>query len=256
MSVRRIDINCDLGESAERFRDGTDIALMGLASSVNIACGYHGGDRDLMDALVREAVPRGVGIGAHPGLPDRAGFGRTPMRLSPMAIAQIVADQVGALAEIAGRQGARLQHVKPHGALYWMAENDDAMSAAIASAVAGIDTGLILVGFAGGRLVRVAADAGMRVAHEAFADRTYRPDGTLTPRTEGNALVDDPAESSRRMVRLVTEQRLSATDGSELTIRADTIGIHGDGRAALGHARHLCAALTENGVAIERLGAD
>lgn len=248
----RVDLNADLGESFGAWTLGEDAAMLDVVTSANIACGFHAGDPDVMASAVAAAAVRGVAIGAHPGLPDLQGFGRRAMALGADEAYGLVTYQIGALAAFARRHGQDVAHVKPHGALYHMAEQDDAMAAAIARAVRDWDTQACLFGLSDGRLVRAGRDAGLRVAEEVFADRTYLADGTLTPRLRIDALIDDPDAVAVRMARLVTGGKLTATDGTELTLAADTICLHGDTPNAAARARRLRAALEEQGVEIRR----
>ena len=246
----RIDLNCDLGESFGAYVIGQDEALLGLISSANIACGFHAGDPGVMSRTVRAAAERGVALGAHPGLPDREGFGRRAMALSAEDIYHATLYQIGALAAFARVHGQPLRHVKPHGALYAMAETDEGVAQALARAVLDFDAGLALFGLAGGRLVREGRERGLTVCEEAFVDRAYRPDGRLSPRSAPGAVIRDPAEAARRALRLVMEGSLTAVGGAALAIRADTLCIHGDESSALSVARAVRATLREHGVTI------
>ncbi len=251
--MRHIDLNADLGESFGVYRLGQDEALLPYVTSVNIACGFHAGDPGTMARTVAAAVRHGVALGAHPGLPDLVGFGRRLMTVSPDEVRDLVTYQVGAMAAFARRHGQRLQHVKPHGALYTLAENDPAIADAIARAVREMDETLILIGLSGGRLVSSGQALGLRVAHEAFADRTYQPDGTLTPRSQPNALLHDPEEVAARMVRLAREGTITAVDGTELTLAVDTICLHGDSPNAPVLAAAVRQAWDAEGITVCRL---
>lgn len=251
--MRRIDLNADMGESFGIYQLGDDAALLPLVTSANIACGFHAGDPTTMARTVAAAAAHGVALGAHPGLPDLVGFGRRLLAVSPPEARDLVTYQVGALAAFARRHGQRLQHVKPHGALYTLAEKDAAIADAIAGAVYEVDETLILIGLSGGRLTAAGQACGLRVAQEVFADRAYEPDGTLTPRSEPNAVLHDMDEVAARMARLVREETLTAADGTELTLRADTLCLHGDSPNAPALARAVRRALEVEGVAICRL---
>ncbi|MBS0663808.1 MAG: LamB/YcsF family protein [Verrucomicrobia bacterium] len=237
-----IDLNCDLGEGA-----GRDAALMPLVTSANIACGGHAGDEISMRATVALAQRHGVAVGAHPGFNDRANFGRKEWKLSPAVIYQLVTEQVATLARF-----APVRHVKPHGALYNLAARDPEVAGAIASAVAGAG-GLILYALAGSELVRAGRRQGVRVAEEVFADRTYRSDGSLTPRHEPNALITDEAVAVAQVLRMVREGTVQATDGTEVPIVADTVCVHGDGVQAVEFARRLREELAAAGVTVRAL---
>ncbi len=250
----RIDLNADMGESFGAYTLGDDDALLQSVTSANIACGFHAGDPSTMARAVASCAARGVALGAHPGLPDLAGFGRRALAVTPAEVRDLVTYQVGALAAFAARHGQRLQHVKPHGALYNMAERDPAIAAAIAQATSEADAALILMGLSGGRLVAAGRELGLRVTQEVFADRSYAPDGTLTPRGLPGAVLHDSAQVAARIVRLVTEGKIAASDGSELVPIADTICLHGDSPAAAGLAAAVRKALEAVGVAVRPLG--
>jgi len=251
--MNRIDLNADLGESFGVYPLGDDTALMPLVTSANIACGFHAGDPSMMARTVALAVSHGVALGAHPGLPDLVGFGRREMAVSASEVGDLVMYQIGALAAFAVRHGQRLQHVKPHGALYALAERDSAVAEAIAQAVCDVDRGLILVGQSGGQLAAIGQALGLRVAHEVFADRTYQSDGTLTPHSRPNAMLHDSVEIAARMMRLVRAGTVTVLDGTELTRTADTICLHGDSPHAAAVAAAVRKSLEAAGVAIRRL---
>lgn len=253
--VKRIDLNADLGESFGVYSPGHDQALLRLVTSANIACGYHAGDPGTMAGVAADCAWQGIGLGAHPGLPDLVGFGRRLMAVSPDEVRDLVTYQIGALDAFARRQGQKLQHVKPHGALYTLAESDPAIAEAIALAVAEFDEGLVLVGLSGGGLVKAGLASGLRVAQEVFADRTYQSDGTLTPRSQPNAVLHDSDLVAARMVRLAREGTLTAVDGAELTLAADTICLHGDTPDAPALAAAVRQALEAEGVRVCRLDA-
>jgi UPF0271 protein len=248
--MRTIDLNCDLGESFGAWRMGDDGAVLGCVSSANIACGFHAGDAATMRRTVGAALERGVAIGAHPSLPDLQGFGRREMQIDADEAHAIVLYQIGALAAFATAAGARLAHVKPHGALYNMAARDAALAAAIAAAVRVFDADLLLVGLAGSELPRAGERAGLRVAHEAFVDRRYRADGSLQPRREAGAVIDDVDAAVAQALAIATEGRVRAHDGSVVAIRADTLCVHGDRPDAAGFAARLRHALASAGVEV------
>lgn len=254
--MRRVDLNCDMGESFGIWRMGDDDALLRHVSSANIACGFHAGDPSVMRRTLCAAAARGVAVGAHPGLPDLAGFGRRSMDIAPETVYDLVAYQVGALMGLARAEGVPVAHVKAHGALYNMAVSDAALAAAIARAVRDVDTGLIFFALPGSALMAEAERAGMRTAGEVFADRGYEPDGSLTRRGTPGALVTDPEQAAQRAVRMVLEQAVEARDGTRIDVRADTICIHGDGVNAAATASLLRQRLQEAGVRIAAPGAD
>jgi 5-oxoprolinase (ATP-hydrolysing) subunit A len=250
--VLSVDLNCDLGESYGLFRIGNDKEVLKHITSANIACGYHAGDHNVMMETVKMAKTYGVKIGAHPGFPDLHGFGRREMKMSAEEIYNLTIYQIGALAAIAKSCGTKVEHVKPHGALYNMAGKDKAIADAVAGAVADADPTLVLFGLAGSWLVKAGEKKGLQVAHEVFADRTYQPDGSLTPRSETNAIIHDPDLAIKRVIRMVREGRVEAVDGTEIEIKADTICIHGDEPQALDFAVRLNEALKAEGIEVGR----
>jgi len=241
--MMRVDINGDMGEGI-----GDDAALMPLITSANIACGFHAGDAATMRRTLDLAAQHGVAAGAHPGLPDRAGFGRRVMDVTPTQAYDMVAEQVCVLLDQARAAGVKLVHVKPHGALYNMAAADDGLAAGIATAIRDVDDSLILFGLAGSALIRAAERDGIRSASEVFADRSYESNGALTSRNREGAMIEDPAEAAARAVRMVREGAVVARDGSVVALRADTICVHGDGAHAVAIALRLREALLEAGV--------
>lgn len=252
--TRTLDLNTDLGESFGPWRMGQDEALLEVVTSANIACGFHAGDPDVMAETVRLAVARGVSIGAHPSLPDRQGFGRRAMAMTPQEVHNLVLYQVGALAGFARAAGARLVHVKPHGALYNQAAADPALASAIAAAVRAFDPTLVLVGLAGSRLIDAGRAAGLQVAREGFADRRYEPDGTLTPRGHPEALIHDPADAVAQVLSMVERGEVIARDGTVIPVTVDTICLHGDSPEAVSFARRLRHELTARGIVLAAPG--
>lgn len=238
-----VDLNADLGEGAP-----DDDELLALVSSANIACGWHAGDARLMQATVASALARGVAIGAHPSYPDRDNFGRSEMQLTPEQVRADLIYQIGALQALAHAAGGRLHHVKPHGALYNQAARDPVLADAVAGAVRAVDPGLALYGLAGSELLRAAERAGLRGVAEVFADRGYRADGSLVPRSQPGALVEDTAEAVARTLRMVREGVVVAVTGETVPLRAQTICLHGDGPHALAFARALRTALLAAGL--------
>ncbi len=233
----RIDLNADVGESYGAYRYGDDEGVMPFVSSANIACGFHAGDPGVMRSTVRLAHRHGVMSGAHPGFQDLSGFGRREMPLSAAEVENLVAYQIGALAGIAAAEGVRLNHVKPHGALYNMAARDAAMAGAIARAVRAVDASLVLFALSGSHLIAAGETAGLRVASEAFPDRGYSADGSLMPRSAAGAVVTSPEEVAARAVTMAAGT-VTTSDGRVVAVRADTLCIHGDtpGAAALARA--------------------
>lgn len=242
--MTRVDLNCDMGEFAEAIADGTQESLLPSLTSVNIACGGHAGDAQTMRATIEQALRHGAAIGAHPGYPDRANFGRIELQLAPKAIADAVFEQVIWLADIADAYAARITHVKPHGALYNQAAKDRVIAQAIAEGVRRWDREVVLVGLAGSLMLEAFRDAGFPVAAEAFADRRYESDGSLRPRKFADSLLHDPAEAAAQALRVAQKETVVASDGAEIPIHAQTICIHGDTpgapqiAAAVAHTLH------------------
>src|SRR6266581_2977819 len=216
-SLIRIDLNCDMGELPEAIADGTQEALMRSVTSVNVACGGHAGDERTMRTTIEQALRAGVAVGAHPGYADRENFGRLELKLPAETIAESVFEQVRALAEIAAACGARLAHVKPHGALYNQAVRNRELAEAIAEGVARWRKDVVLVGLAGSPMLGVFREAGFAVAAEAFADRRYEPDGTLRSRKFEDALIRDPEEAAKQALNIVEQRKVIARDGSEVS---------------------------------------
>jgi 5-oxoprolinase (ATP-hydrolysing) subunit A len=245
-----IDLNCDMGESFGPYTIGADAEVMASISSANVACGYHGGDPAVMRRTVRLAREAGVSVGAHPGLPDLAGFGRREMRVSPQEVEDMVLYQIGALAAIAHAEGIRLQHVKAHGALYNMAAKDRALADAVARAVAAFDPLLSLLGPPRSELIRAGAACGLRVVSEGFADRAYEPDGSLMPRSHAGAVIHDTDAVVRRAVRMAVEGKVATNSGADLELHVETICTHGDTPGAQSLTRAIRSGLERAGIAI------
>jgi UPF0271 protein len=244
--VRTIDLNCDLGEGA-----GHDAEIMPWITSANIACGGHAGDEKTMRATVKLALRHGVAVGAHPGYPDRENFGRLERTISPSAAAAMIAGQIQALQKIAAEQGASLRHVKLHGALYNQAARDPGLATAIASAVQTIDPKLIFFGLAGSELLIAGRAQGLAVASEVFADRTYRSSGSLTPRSQPDALIADESASIAQVLQMAREGTVRATTGEFISVTADTVCLHGDGPNPVAFARRLRADLATAGIEVQ-----
>src|SRR6266850_1927578 len=249
----KMDLNCDMGELPEAIADGTQESLMASFTSVNIACGGHAGDEQTMETTVEQALRWRLAIGAHPGYPDRANFGRLELKLPAKEIADSVYEQVRALTEVAVRCGARLAHVKPHGALYNQAVRNREIAEAIAEGVARWSGEVVLVGLAGSPMLNVFRSAGFVVAAEAFADRRYGPDGTLRSRKFEDALIRDPAEAARQALGIVERGVVIASDGSEVAVDAQTICIHGDTPRASQIAAAVARTLRQAGVTLSAI---
>lgn len=247
---RRIDLNSDLGEGYGPWSMGDDEALMDVVTSVNVACGGHAGDPNTMARTVRAAADRGLAIGAHPGFPDREGFGRRVIPMSHDEVERLVASQVGALAGIAALEGARLTHVKAHGALANLAAREADVADAVARAVAAVDDRLVLLAIAGTELERAADRAGLPVAREGFADRTYTADGQLASRAEPGAVLHDADEAAERAVGMAAGRGLPMLDGGWRPQQVDSICVHGDTPGAVAMARRTRAALEADGFTI------
>jgi len=251
--MKRVDLNCDMGELPEAIADGTQEALMPSLTSVNIACGGHAGDAQTMKTTIEQALRWKLALGAHPGYPDRLNFGRRELNLPAEAVADSVFEQVRALAEVAADRGARLAHVKPHGALYNQAVHNRDLAEAIARGVARWGLDVVLVGLAGSPMLDVFREAGFEVAAEAFADRRYEPDGTLRSRKFEDALIRDPAEAGRQALRIVERGMVIARGGAEVAVNAQTICIHGDTPGAPGIAATVAQMLRQAGVTLSAL---
>lgn len=246
----KVDLNCDVGESFGIYKLGQDEELMKYITSANIACGFHAGDPLTMRHTVKLALKHNVAIGAHPSLPDKGGFGRRYMNIDPEEIYGLVLYQIGALQAFAVAEGARLRHVKPHGALYLMANQSTAVAEAIAEAAFRIDEDIYLVGQSNSKLVKAGARAGLRTLNEVFADRNYEKDGTLTPRTHEQALIVQSKYSTERVIRMIQENKVESRTGEDIDMKADTICVHGDSPDALAHVIQLSKGLKEAGIEI------
>jgi UPF0271 protein len=246
----KIDLNCDMGEMPEDIADGRQEALMRSITSANVACGGHAGDKETMRLTMEQALRHGVAIGAHPGYADRENFGRLELNLSVVRVAESVFEQVRALSAVAESCGAQVEHVKPHGALYNQAVRDRELAAAIAAGVARWRRDVLMVGLAGSPMLDVFREAGFHVAAEAFADRRYEPDGTLRSRKFEDALIRDPREAARQALGMVERGFVTASDGSEVALQAQTICIHGDTPGAPAIAAEVRRALRAAGVTL------
>ncbi len=253
MPVNKIDLNSDVGESFGNYKLGLDEDVIPLISSANIACGFHAGDPAVMRRTIAIAGENGVAIGAHPGFPDLIGFGRRNLDASLEEIKDYVTYQIGALQAFAIAQGVKLQHVKPHGALYTMAVKNTAIWDAVAEAVAAVDSHLILFVLAGPdreNLEAISAKHGIRIAYEFFGDRAYNPDGSLVSRTEPGAVIHDSERVAEKVLYMVKEGRVVCKDDSEIELKADTICVHGDNPSALSLVKKIRETLRAAGVEI------
>jgi UPF0271 protein len=246
-----MDINADLGESFGRWELGDDARLVEQISSANLACGFHAGDFRVMEATVALCREAGVAVGAQPGYPDLIGFGRRPMPFEPDEVESLVRYQIGALEAFCRAAGVEMRHVKPHGALYNQAAADPALATAIARAVARFSRDLALFGLASSEpMASAAADAGVRFVPEAFADRAYRPDGSLQPRSEPGSLLTDPQAAAAQAAGIATGGSVTAVDGSRVQLRAESICCHGDTPGAVEIAAAVRGALAAAGVVV------
>jgi len=246
----QIDLNGDVGESFGAYEIGHDAALIPILTSVNIACGFHAGDPGVMRATVALAREHGTAVGAHPGFPDLVGFGRREMKATPREVEDLVAYQIGALAAIAAAQGVQLAHVKPHGALYNMAARDVDLADAIARAIAAVDPSLALFGLPGSQSLEAAQRHKVRAVSEAFADRAYRRDGSLVPRNEPGAVINDEQIVVTRAVAIARERMVIAADGTRVPLDVQTICVHGDTPGAAVLASRIRKALGDDGIQV------
>ena len=246
----KIDMNCDMAESYGAYRLGGDAEILPHITSANLACGFHASDPLIMAKAVESCKATGVAVGAHPGYPDLQGFGRRNMAIPPQEVRAMVMYQIGALNAFCRANGIRMQHVKPHGAMYNMAVKDHALAIAIAEAVAAVDPELILLAPAESQMQIAAEEVGIPFAREVFADRAYEEDGSLVARSKPGAMITDENEAVARVLRMVKEGRVTAITGNDIDIQADSVCVHGDGAKALLFVQKLRDALIAEGVEI------
>ncbi len=249
----QIDLNCDLGESFGNYKIGMDEEVIPLISSANVACGYHASDPIVMQKTIAMTKKFGTAVGAHPGFPDLMGFGRRNLSVSPAEAKAYTLYQLGALDAFCRTQGVKLQHVKPHGALYNMAAKDYELARGICEAIYEFDKDLIVLALSGGELVRAGQDIGLRTALEFFSDRAYEEDGTLVNRRKEGAVITDENEALARVVRMIKENKLTAITGKDISIKADSVCVHGDGVKALEFVEKIREKLTDEQIAIKPL---
>ncbi len=252
--TRFIDLNCDVGEHDNEEGARREAAILPHVSSANIACGLHAGDARVMRKTMQAAKQHGLAVGAHPSLADRANFGRREIPHSADEVYELTLYQIGASAALAEAVGVRLNHVKPHGALYNMAARDRALADAIVQAVRDFDAGLVLFGLSGSQLIAAAQELGLKCASEVFADRRYLPDGKLAPRSEADALIHDVEEAARQVLDMLEHGFVRARDGSRVPVHAETVCIHGDAPTAPQFARQLATMLADAGVTLRPVG--
>ena len=250
----RVDINSDVGESFGAYSIGHDTGLMKSITSANIAAGFHAGDPSVLRDTIRMARAHGVAVGAHPGFPDLVGFGRRELNVSAREAEDLVLYQVAAVAGVASAEGMRIQHVKPHGALFNMAVRNAELASAIARAVAAFDRTLVLFGLPGSEILKAGRSEGLRVAAEVFADRAYEPDGSLASRRKPGSVIHDPETVVARAVRMVKDRTVVAVDGSVVPLRADTICVHGDTPGSDDLAASIRAGLERAGITVKAVG--
>lgn len=248
-----VDLNADMGESFGPYALGSDEELLNHITSCNIACGFHAGDYTVMKKTVTMAALKNVSVGAHVGFPDLQGFGRRVMQFSPEEIENLAIYQIGALQAFAQASGINLRHVKPHGALYNMAAADYNIARAIAEAIKKVVPGAILVALANSQMVKAAYDVGIKVAEEVFADRAYSPDGTLVSRSTPGSIIHDPKEAVNRVLKMVLHKKVTAMNGEDISINADSICVHGDNPQAVNLTRAIRSALQDNNVKVVQL---
>ncbi|TDK62156.1 LamB/YcsF family protein [Bacillus salipaludis] len=249
----KVDLNCDIGESFGRYRLAEQKEILKYVTSANIACGFHAGDPSVMRETVKLAIENQVKIGAHPGLPDLNGFGRREMKITPQEAYDMAVYQIGALQGFLSVYNESMQHVKPHGALYNMAAKDALLAEAIAQAVYDVSPELVLFGLSGSELVKAGEKLGLVTAHEVFADRTYQTDGTLTSRSQSDALITDQEKSVTQVIKMVTEGKVTSQQNTEVSLKADTVCIHGDGEHALAFAKYIKETLERNDIAVSSI---
>lgn len=248
-----IDLNSDLGESFGNYTIGRDEEIIELVSSVNIACGWHGGDANVMADTVKQAIEKNVAIGCHPGFPDLMGFGRRAMQVSPKELKNYIKYQIGALDAFVQSEGGHMQHVKPHGAMYNMAAKDKAMADAIAEAVFEVDSELILMGLSGSQLLESAKTIGLKTASEVFADRAYQNDGSLVPRSQEGALIHDGEKAVSQVLQMIEKGTVTSLSGREIPLVAESICVHGDNEKALAFVRLIRQRLDQANIQVGAL---
>lgn len=245
-----VDLNSDLGESFGAYKIGMDEEIIPLVSSANVACGFHAGDPTIMAKTVKLCKANGAAIGAHPGFQDMVGFGRRNMNVSARDVKNMIIYQVGALDAFCKAAGVKLQHVKPHGALYNMAAKDAALAKAICEGIYEYDSPLILLGLANSEMITQAKNMGLPCAAEVFADRAYEDDGTLVARTKPGAMIEDEEEAVRRVVGMIKNHKVTSINGKEIEICPDSVCVHGDSEKALLFVKKIRAAFEQEGIAV------
>lgn len=256
-SVKKIDLNCDMGESFGAYKLGMDEEVIQYISSANVACAWHAGDPSVMDHTVAMAVEHGVGVGAHPSYPDLLGFGRRNMDCTMEDLRNYVVFQIGALQSFCNVHGTKLQHVKPHGALYLTAVENEEVARIVAEAIVSVNSELLYVALAGAKgelMRRIGQEVGLKVVYEAFPDRAYTPEGTLLSRRQPGAVIKDPQEVSERALRMVKEGVVIAVDGTTIPLEAQTLCVHGDTPTAVDLVRSIRKTMEADGVVVRPMG--
>lgn len=249
-----IDLNCDLGESFGNYKIGMDEEVIKYVSSANIACGFHASDPLVMEKTVLMSKNAGVAVGAHPGFPDLVGFGRRNMNVSVPELKAMVLYQLGALDAFCRKNKIKMQHVKPHGAMYNMAAKDEKLALAISEAVAEYDSSLILLGLSGSQMLAAAQKVGLPFKKEVFADRAYEEDGSLVARTKPGAMIEDENEAIERLITMIRYGKVRAITGKEISVEPDSVCVHGDNPKALDFVIRIKNRLTEEGITVESMG--
>lgn len=251
--MKMINLNSDMGEGFGAYDIGNDDAMLDLVKSANIACGFHGGDPNIMERVIRSSIAKGVSIGAHPGFNDIWGFGRRQIHMPMQEIEASVAYQLGALQAIAFANGGSVTHVKPHGALNNMSSQNIEIATAISNAVHAVDQQLILVAVADSHLFNAGKRLGLKVASEAYADRSYDENGNLTSRKYEHAMIRDPVKAAEHVRRIIVDGIILAHNGKEIPVNADTICIHGDEPTGPAVASAVKSMLQKNNISIKTL---
>lgn len=246
----KVDLNCDLGESFGNYKCGLDEEVIRYISSANVACGFHASDPLVMAQTVAMAKADNVAVGAHPGYPDLVGFGRRNMNVAPKEVKAMVQYQVGALMAFCSANGIRMQHVKPHGAMYNMAGKDEALAAAICEGICEVDPDLILLGLSGSKMLEAAGKTGLKSAKEVFADRAYEEDGSLVARSKAGAVITDEEIAIGRVVSMIKYGKVTAITGKEIAVDADSVCVHGDGIKAVEFVKKISERLRSEGIII------
>ena len=246
----KVDLNSDLGESFGAYIIGNDEKILEYVSSVNIACGWHAGDPLVMEKTVSMAQTNNVSIGAHPGFLDLLGFGRRNMDISPMELKAYIKYQLGALMAFTTSKNTKIQHVKPHGAMYNMCAKNYALSKAVCEAIYEVDKNIILLGLCNSEMIKAGRDIGLRVANEVFADRAYEDDGTLVPRSKEGSVIHDEVLAINRTIRIIKEGKVASINGNDIPIKAHSICVHGDNPKAIEFVKNIREALLNENIEI------